>query len=253
MPATRARRPVLDAVCAAAVDLALAAAQEVAGPGQVGDHLGATADGDRVVTHRFACTAPGYRGWVWSVVVARAPRARAATVSETALLPADDAVLAPAWLPWSERLRPGDVGPTDVLPRIEDDPRLEPGYSATGDEDVDAVALWELGLGRPRVLSWVGRSEAATRWYEGGSGPEAESARAAAAPCTTCGFFVPLAGSLRQVFGVCANEWSPDDGRVVSRDHGCGAHSETDARAEPEPLPRPILDETGYEPVRVRD
>jgi hypothetical protein len=36
-----------------------------------------------------------------------------------------------------------------------------------------------------------------------------------------------LAGSPRTVFGVCANEWSPDDGRVVSVDHGCGAHSET--------------------------
>ena len=55
------------------------------------------------------------------------------------------------------------------------------------------------------------------------------------------------------MFGVCANDWSPDDGRVVSRDHGCGAHSETDVVVEPEPLPAPVLDETGYEPVSLTD
>ena len=38
-----------------------------------------------------------------------------------------------------------------------------------------------------------------------------------------------MSGSMRTVFGVCANEWAPDDGRVVSLDHTCGAHSETDA------------------------
>jgi hypothetical protein len=244
----------VDAVAAAAVDLARGAAQDAArtspgGAASVGEHLGVSADGDRVVTHRFSSTASGYRGWVWSVVLARAPRAKVATVSEVVLLPADDAVLAPAWLPWSERVRPGDVGPTDVLPRIEDDPRLEPGYAQTGDEDADRVALWELGLGRARVLSVVGRDEAATRWYTGSSGPDTETARAASAACDSCGFYLRLGGSLRTVFGVCANEWSPDDGRVVSHDHGCGAHSETDVSVEPEPLPVPVLDETGYEPV----
>ena len=37
-----------------------------------------------------------------------------------------------------------------------------------------------------------------------------------------------MAGALRAIFGVCANEWATDDGSVVSLDHGCGAHSETD-------------------------
>src|SRR5690349_14669928 len=62
-----------DAVCAAAVPTALAAAQEVADPGAVGEHLAAVADGMRTVTHLFACTAKGYRGWRWAVTVARAP------------------------------------------------------------------------------------------------------------------------------------------------------------------------------------
>jgi hypothetical protein len=72
----------------------------------------------------------------------------------------------------------------------------------------------------------------------------------AAAACSTCGYFLPLAGSLRRAFGVCANEWSSSDGRVVSVDHGCGAHSETDVEPpRPVPLPEPILDETGAEVV----
>ena len=63
-------------------------------------------------------------------------------------------------------------------------------------------------------------------------------------PCSSCGFFVPMAGALRSVFGVCANAWSPSDGRVVSLDHGCGAHSEVDVEAPaPEPVPAPILDD----------
>ena len=115
----------------------------------------------------------------------------------------------------ADRLAPGDVGPGDVTPKIDDDPNLEPGFEATGDEDVDAVALWELGLGRPRVLSAEGRARAAQRWYDGDHGPKAPVAVKASATCSTCGYFVPMAGALRPVFGVCANEWSPDDGRVV--------------------------------------
>ncbi|PWJ55207.1 Protein of unknown function [Quadrisphaera granulorum] len=262
MPATRTRRPVLDAVSAAAVDLARQAAEEVSreasgGSASVGDHLGAHAEGDRVVVHRFASTDPGYVDWAWTVVVARASRAKAATVSEVALLPEAGAVLAPAWLPWDERLRPGDVGPHDVLPRIADDPRLEPGYTAValsgpdGEEqaEVDRVALWELGLGRPRVLSAEGRDDAATRWYTGSHGPTAEQARASASPCASCGFYLRLAGPLSTVFGVCANEWSPSDGSVVSVDHGCGAHSETDVVIEPEPRGSLVLDERGVDPI----
>lgn len=218
---------VKEAVLVGAVDLARAAAEDVADrPELVGEHLGTVHDGERLVSHLFATTAPGYRGWRWTVTLARVPRGRTATVCEVELLPGEDSILAPAWVPWSERLRPGDVGPGDVLPFQEEDERLEPGYTATGD-DADELAF-ELGLGRERVLSREGRAQAATRWYRGSHGPMTSGAMAAAAPCSTCGFLLLMAGSMRQAFGVCANEWSPDDGRVVSLDHGCGAHSQTD-------------------------
>jgi hypothetical protein len=237
-------RPKRDAVLAAAEDAAREAAVAIAEPGTVGEHLAFVMDEDRVGTHYFDCTATAYPGWRWAITLTRPPRGRIALVSETHLVAGEDALLAPPWVPYAERLAPGDVGPGDVTPRIDDDPLLEAGFEATGDEDVDQVAFFELGLGRPRVLSAEGRDAAATRWYEGEHGPQADVARKAPARCSTCGFFVPMAGALRSVFGVCANEWSPSDGRVVALDHGCGAHSEVDVeRPDPEAVDSPVLDD----------
>ncbi|MFC6882757.1 MULTISPECIES: DUF3027 domain-containing protein [Actinomadura] len=248
--ARRSRTPVVDAACAEAVDLARGAAEETAWPGRVGEHLGLTAEGDRLVTHYFECLDEAYRGWRWSVTVTRASRAKNVTVDECVLLPGDDALLAPPWVPWLERLRPGDLGPGDLLPTATDDVRLAQGYEQAIDTaDADQESQWELGLGRVRVLSREGRDEAALRWYDGSAGPRAPIAASAPAQCSTCGFYVPLAGGLRQVFGVCANEYAPDDGRVVSADHGCGAHSEAvviPAASEHNP---PVIDEMGYDVV----
>lgn len=221
----------VDEVCAAAVEPARAAALEVAGSA-LGEHLGVepeqvAVDGGAVATHSFATTDPAYAGWRWAVTVSRAEGAEQVTVDEVVLLPGRDALLAPAWVPWSERVQPGDLSPGDLLPPPADDPRLVPSYA-----DVDAEALpfdlhRELGLGRPRVLSLEGRADAAERWYEGPAGPDAPLAKAAPGRCGDCGFYAPLAGALGRVFGACANAMAPDDGRVVALTHGCGAHSET--------------------------
>lgn len=241
-----------DAVLGNAVDLAREVAIGIAeDPADVGEHLGHVVEGERLVSHRFACLARGYRGWEWTVTVARVPRGRTPTVCEAELLPGDDAILASTWVPWSERLRPGDIGPGDVLPFRADDPRLEPGWTPTGDDELDSVAIDELALARARVLSPQGRDEAAERWYRGTHGPTTAGSLASSAACASCGFLVPLQGSLGTVFGVCANAWSPDDGKVVSLDHGCGAHSETEAEAPPSdwPAPDPLIDEMRVEVV----
>jgi hypothetical protein len=65
----------------------------------------------------------------------------------------------------------------------------------------------------------------------------------------TCGFLVRLEGSLGRVFGVCANEFAPDDGRVVSLDHGCGAHSEAATPGAAPGAASPVIDELGYDLV----
>ena len=262
----RTREP--DEVCAQAIDLARAAAGEVAGAGAVGDHLGMTADADRVVTHLFCCLDPAYRGWQWAVTVARASRAKNVTISESLLLPGPDAILAPAWVPWRERLRPGDLGAGDILPAPPDDERLAAAAVVEGDaggvEDLTGMASQLAGLAesavgalaadlavcRARVLSAIGRDEAALRWYTGEHGPRSPLAHLAPGVCLTCGFFVRLGGPLGQVFGVCANSYAPDDGRVVSADHGCGAHSEALPAPSGQPV-RPVIDELGYDLVDV--
>jgi Protein of unknown function (DUF3027) len=239
-----------DAILSAAIDQAREAAVSIAEPSMVGEHLGAVTDGERLATHYFECTAAAYPGWRWAITVARVARGKKATVCETNLVPGEGALLSPKWLPYAQRLAPGDLGDGDVLPYIEDDQRLEPGFEATGDEDVDQVALWELGLGRKRVLSAEGREEAAQRWSDGDTGPASPGAEKAPAPCSSCGFYYPMPGALRGSFGVCANAWSPSDGRVVSLDHGCGAHSEVDViREDPKPAHEHVLDEFAVDVV----
>jgi hypothetical protein len=104
---------------------------------------------------------------------------------------------------------------------------LVPGSAVLpSDEELDLHELFELGAGRARILSIEGRDQAAKRWIEGDRGPNSDLAKLAPKSCGSCGFFVPLSGSLRQAFGVCANAISPEDARVVAINHGCGAHSE---------------------------
>jgi len=237
-----------DAVLLAAVDEAREAARELAGDWGVGDWLGAQPEGDLVLTHYFACLHPGYVGWHWAVPLMRVPRVRTVTVAEVELMPGEGALLAPAWVPWSDRLQAGDVRPGTVLPTAADDPRLEPGYTggelaADGDPaewSQERALVAELGLGRERVLSDYGRSEAAARWLRHG-GPDDQSTHLAPGECVTCGYFVRLSGSLGNLFGVCANEYSPFDAHVVSVDHGCGGHSDvaTDTGISPS---EPVFD-----------
>ncbi|MDG4833789.1 DUF3027 domain-containing protein [Solwaraspora sp. WMMD1047] len=250
---TTVRAARLDQVCAAAVEVARSGITEV-DDADVGEHLTAVAEGERLVTHLFECLLAGYRGWRWAVTVTRVARSKQVTVCETVLLPGPDALLAPSWLPWQERLQPGDLGVGDLMPTPEDDERLAPGYLLSDDPAVEETA-WELGLGRPRVLSREGRMDTAQRWYDGDHGPAAPISMAAPRParCGSCGFYLPLAGSMRQIFGVCGNYYAPDDGRAVSADHGCGAHSET-LTAPPEvpveELPT-IYDDSAVEAVSV--
>jgi hypothetical protein len=269
------------------------------------------------------------------------------------LLPGSGSLLAPDWVPWSERVRPGDLGVGDLLPASQDDERLVPAVALAGEDgllDWDDAADWADGLdllalmtwpggpaavpgadpvqdagpagdtaaaepgpvaeiedaagtdvpagdapdgqpggvpstagtdeaakghvpdrervgisstagadepagnsvpdgARARVLSAIGRDLTADRWYTGEHGPRTALAHAAPAPCLNCGFLVRLGGPLGRAFGVCANEYAPDDGRVVSLDHGCGAHSEATAPAGPFAGAALVAGDPGYDLV----
>jgi hypothetical protein len=218
----------LEAVLLGAVEQARTAIVEHSGD-SVGEYLGVTFDDSNSATHRFLANMPGYQGWQWAVVVAAHPGADHATISEVVLVPGPTALLAPKWVPWQNRLRPGDLGPGDLLAAPAEDPRLVPGFAATGDPEIDDVA-YELGLGRRRLLSQLGRADAAQRWHDGDYGPGSPMARSTRRVCRDCGFYLPLSGALGVMFGVCANELSAD-GHVVEAEYGCGAHSDTPAPA----------------------
>ena len=214
---TEAKR---DAVLVAAVDAARAAAVSETGEALVGEHLGVVMEEERLATHSFACLNPAYVG-----------------------------------LPWSERVLPGDLGPGDVLPTAPDDVRLVAGLTA--EDDLESAASqsplhpgqWELGLGRVRVLSPVGRDDAADRWVEGDFGPTTPMARQASHECGSCGFMLPIGGPLGQLFAVCAHLPSPADGRVVALTFGCGAHSEVEVEVEAKA--EEVFDEGSWDPLEL--
>ncbi|MFN2496378.1 MAG: DUF3027 domain-containing protein [Pseudonocardiaceae bacterium] len=215
---------------AAAVDLARQAAQDEAGESWVGSYAGVQPEEGGAATHLFDADLPGYRGWRWAVTVASAGPPASVTVSEVVLLPGPDALIAPPWVPWTQRVRAGDLGVGDLLPTDADDPRLVPGYLVDDDPPVERLSP-ELGLGRARVLSRAARLELLHRWRDGAHGPDSEMARSAPERCVICGFYLPLGGVLGTALGVCGNELAPADGQVVHAEFGCGAHSEVQVDA----------------------
>ncbi len=212
-----------------ALDLAREALLADAGdPKIVGEFISVDFDVEnRMASYLFEAFLQGYKGWRWVVTIVKVDAKSAPTVCDVAVLPGPDALLAPAWIPYVDRIQPGDVGVGDIVPSTIDDTRLVPVDDALiQDHELDLRELWELGMSKARTLSIEGRDQASKRWYAGDRGPETPIAQSAPRPCSSCGFFLSISGSLRAAFGVCANAISPEDGRVVSVDHGCGAHSE---------------------------
>ncbi|MET3366803.1 DUF3027 domain-containing protein [Arthrobacter sp. M2012083] len=144
LPVWRTGKP--DAFLAAAVDTAREAVEGIANPGEVGAHLGAKSEGDRVVTHLFESRLAGYGGWQWYAVVTRNSRSKIVTVSELGLLPSEDSILAPEWVPWAKRVRPEDETPlveetveevTEESVQAAEDEATEPADADSGEENPD--------------------------------------------------------------------------------------------------------------------
>ena len=262
----------------------------------VGDFVTSIELEDGVTDFRFKCNLVGYEGWQWSVTLYHDTELQRWTVNESTLIPTDDSLLPPPWIPWKDRLKPSDLSVMDSIGTDENDARLEDGFRPVHhiteedseekseenseekseenteentevnskeesnenskeetkdtavteesneskesnsendfDEDLEE-AVSSLRLSRRRVMTAEALSQTAKRWYSGQHGPKSLSTKIAdGKACSSCGFLIPLAGSLGSMFGVCANMWSPDDGRVVSLDHACGEHSDIEP---PEP------------------
>lgn len=140
VPVWRTGKP--DAFLAAAVVEARTAIEGITAASDIGAHLAARSEGDRLVTHLFESKMAGYDGWQWYAVLTRNSRSKVVTVSELGLLPSEDSILSPEWVPWAERVRPEDAQAAE-----EEEPRAavasasEPDTSqadASGSDDEDA-------------------------------------------------------------------------------------------------------------------
>ena len=139
-PATASAPPVPTTPTPEELELAAAALHEVTPRGAVGDVLDALLeDGGQVLAIRHASALPGYPDWTWTVLLSRGVEG-GPTVLEVALLPGDSSLLAPAWVPWSERLADylaakeaaGVDGDLD-----EDDEALESDLESDLEDDFD--------------------------------------------------------------------------------------------------------------------
>jgi hypothetical protein len=124
----------LDERLLAAHDLARAALLEVTPESSIGEPAGYLDEGDGVVSLRFANRLAGYPGWFWTVSVAAVDDAEP-TVLEVELLPGDDALLAPEWVPWATRLAEYQAAQAALAEAAESDDDADEGES--DDEDLD--------------------------------------------------------------------------------------------------------------------
>ncbi|MHA2788419.1 DUF3027 domain-containing protein [Corynebacterium sp. S7] len=211
---------------ATAVRVAREALVDVAEGEEIGEHIGVTGLAPNVAVHRFHAEVPGYPGWEWNAVIACASGSSHVTVNEVALVPAPsgDALRAPEWVPYSDRLLPGDLGPGDLMAPAADDERLT-------DDSFSREAVTFPGRESKKYLTTTGLEAAKQRWRTGDYGPTSEFAEKAAMRCQTCAFYVPAGQPIGDLFGICTNEYSAD-GHVVAASYGCGAHSDTHIEEE---------------------
>jgi len=121
-------------------DLARAALLEITPASTVGEFIDTTDEGDGVVSLLFASAQPGYPDWRWTVSIAHVP-GEEPTVLEAELMPAEGALLAPDWVPWSDRLAEYKAaqagGAADDADSDESDDDDDESDSDESDEDDD--------------------------------------------------------------------------------------------------------------------
>ncbi|WJY01472.1 DUF3027 domain-containing protein [Curtobacterium sp. 458] len=116
--------------------LARTALLEVTPDSTVGAFVDAVDEGDDVVSLRFANRMPGYPGWRWTVSVAKIGDDEP-TVLEVELMPGDGSLVAPEWVPWSERLAEYRAAQEGEDGHGDDDESDEDDDESDDDEDAD--------------------------------------------------------------------------------------------------------------------
>jgi len=120
-----------------AVDFAKSALLENEPATSVGGHLGHVVEDGGVVTHFFESWQSGYPGWRWAVTLARVEGETQPTVVESQLVPGDGALLAPDWVPWSERLAEYQAQQAAEKAESEGDEDVDDSDDEDDEDDID--------------------------------------------------------------------------------------------------------------------
>lgn len=98
----------------------------------VGDFIESVDEGDDTVSYLFKSELKGYVDWRWSVTIYQ-PKGAEPTLSEFVLLPGAESLVAPDWVPWSERL--ADYKALQL--ELERQAALDAEEAAEGDDSED--------------------------------------------------------------------------------------------------------------------
>ena len=118
------------------LDVARAAAVENAGDKAVSSFIEIIDEGDGAYSFVFDAKLDGYQGWHWSVTLFDSGD-EAPTISEVVLMPGETALLAPAWVPWSERLADWKALQAELEAQAALDAKEEAESAEGDDEDLD--------------------------------------------------------------------------------------------------------------------
>jgi hypothetical protein len=80
------------------------AAKSAADKNELGSFFESVDEGEGITTFFFASKKLGYLGWRWSVTIYQADPVSEPSLCEVVMVPGDDSLIAPNWVPWSERL-----------------------------------------------------------------------------------------------------------------------------------------------------
>ena len=114
-------------------DFARTALIEATSKSKVGNFIEVIDEGENVASYLFENNQKGYVGWRWSVTIFQANSNEPATVSEIVLMPGPDSLVAPDWVPWSERL--ADYKALQL--ELEKQAALEAEEAEESDDDAD--------------------------------------------------------------------------------------------------------------------
>jgi len=80
------------------------AAKSAADKNELGSFIESMNEGEGISTYLFESKKLGYKGWRWSVTIYQADPVTEPSLCEVVMIPGSDSLIAPNWVPWSERL-----------------------------------------------------------------------------------------------------------------------------------------------------